>query len=356
MTRMVMILVGMATVGTSAWALAGRAGERPDEAATTTHDSSSTSTALAGTLAAPGRVEATSEEIEIGAELVGRLARVDVDEGDRVAAGDVLAQIEDGDYRARVSSAEARLAAAQADRDRLVNGARSEERREAEAQRRQAEITWTQAEQEHRRRASLHRQGAIALEEAERASRDADHARARLDETTERARVVAADARPDELSRASASVTLAEAMLEEARALLEKTRIRSPLAGTVIRRHRLVGELVSPETGPVMVVADLSRLRVRVDVDETDVARLAVGQPVRLRADAYGDRRFTGRISRIGLVLGRKNIRTDRPTERTDTSVLETLVDLDPGAELPLGLRVDVFIEPGVVDLGRPTP
>lgn len=49
---------------------------------------------------------------------------------------------------------------------------------------------------------------------------------------------------------------------------------------------------------------------------------------------------------RVGQQLGPKNIRTDEPTERVDTKILETLVELDPGAQLPDGLRVDAFIVP----------
>src|SRR5262249_3453147 len=106
------------------------------------------------------------------------------------------------------------------------------------------------------------------------------------------------------------------------------------------------GELVSTESGEslIFVMADTSRLRVRADVDESDVAKLAVGERVWVHADAYGDRRFGGGVTRGGQSLGRKNIRTDEPTEKRDTKILETLVDLDPDVQLPLGLRVDVFI------------
>jgi HlyD family secretion protein len=65
-----------------------------------------------------------------------------------------------------------------------------------------------------------------------------------------------------------------------------------------------------------------------------------------VKAEAYGDRRFTGKVVRIGEALGRKNVRTDEPTERVDTKILETLIELDPGQTLPIGLRVDAFLKP----------
>jgi HlyD family secretion protein len=94
----------------------------------------------------------------------------------------------------------------------------------------------------------------------------------------------------------------------------------------------------------VFTVADVGRLRVRVDVDEHDVARVAVGQTAWVTADAYGDRRFEGTVVRVGSLLGRKNIRTDEPAEKVDTRVLETLIELSADARLPVGLRVDAFI------------
>ena len=82
-----------------------------------------------------------------------------------------------------------------------------------------------------------------------------------------------------------------------------------------------------------------------MDVDEADVARVRIGQQAYVKAEAYGDKQFTGRVVRIGQLLGRKNIRTDEPTERVDTKILETLVKLDAGQRLPAGLRVDAYIQ-----------
>jgi len=61
-------------------------------------------------------------------------------------------------------------------------------------------------------------------------------------------------------------------------------------------------------------------------------------------AEAYGDRKFLGRVIRVGRILGKKNVRTDEPTEHVDTKILETLVELKAGELLPLGLRVDAFV------------
>jgi HlyD family secretion protein len=158
---------------------------------------------------------------------------------------------------------------------------------------------------------------------------------------------VRADARSDERARADATVALAEATLAEARAVLEKTTVRAPFDGVILRRHRQAGESVSTD-GPapaIVTIADTRTLRVRVEVDERDVAGLRTGQMAYVTAAAYGTQRFPGRVVRIGQMLGRKGVHTDAPTEHVDTKVLEVLVELAPDARLPVGLRVDAFIE-----------
>ena len=112
------------------------------------------------------------------------------------------------------------------------------------------------------------------------------------------------------------------------------------------RQDRPVHELASfaRYLNKVFDFRDSSVLRARAEVDETDVARVRVGQPAYVTAGAYGSRRFSGRVVRVGNLLGRKNVRTERPSERVDTKILETLIELDSGRQLPAGLRVDAFI------------
>lgn len=296
-------------------------------------------------IAAPGRVEAVSEEIRVSSELSGRLRSVSVEEGDRVRKGQVLAQIENDDYVARVSEAEATLALRQAELLRLINGARSQERRAAKADVQAAKAVLDNARREADRRRNLADRDMVSHDEAERYQRAYLVAQAEYERASQQFSLVDADARDDERQRAQAAVDVAWAQLGEARAFLEKTYIRSPLNGIVLRKFKHPGESVSTQfDSPIVTLADESSLRVRLDVDETDVARLRVGQSAFVTAEAYGTERFTGHIIRVGRILGRKNVRTDEPSERVDTKILETLMELDPGQKLPLGLRVDAYV------------
>src|SRR5260370_9096031 len=91
---------------------------------------------------------------------------------------------------------------------------------------------------------------------------------------------------------------------------------------------------------PILTIGDRNILRVRVDVDETDVSKVRVGQKAYVTADAFGKQKFWGRVVRVGQQLGPKNVRTDQPTEKVDTKILETLVQLDPDSQRPYGLLV----------------
>ncbi len=301
--------------------------------------------AEADLVAGPGLVEPKSEAIRVSAQVGGTLAQVLVEEGEAVAAGQVLAVLVNDDLRARLDSARAELHGRRADARRVSNGARAEERRQAGADVRQAEADLEHARADHARAEELFRERVISRAEMDRAEQALRVASARLEGLRERHALIEADAREEDRARAQADVALAEARLREAEALYEKTVVRSPIAGVVLRRHARAGESVSTQfDSPIVTLADRSSVRVRMDVDESDVARVRVGQPAYVTADAFGARRFTGRVLRVGQILGKKNVRTDEPSERVDQKVLETLIELEDGRDLPIGLRVRAFV------------
>ena len=325
-------------------------------------------------IVAPGVVEAVSEEIEVGAEIAGKLKEVRVEEGDSVARGQILAVLENSDWTAQVATARAeietlrrqqetavaRLAETEADKLRLVNGSRPAERRAALAGYEQTSALVEQANRENLRRRKLYEAGDISREEYERSGRELDTAEAKAREMREKFNVVNADARTDEVARADAAIQAAGAQIREfdaqinqatarvreAEARLAKTIVRAPLAGVVLRKRLKAGEAFSPEnsTAGIVTVGDVSALRVRVDVDETDVAKIRENQRAYITADAYGKQQFAAKVVKIAPILGRKNVRTDEPAEKVDKKILEVLLELEQNQKLPLGLRVNAFI------------
>ena len=300
-------------------------------------------------IAGPGRVEPFSEDIKIGSELSGRLKSVSVEEGDTIHRGQALAELENGDYRAQVESARASVVAKEATLRKVINGARRQERDEAWSSVDEAKAVMEDAQSELHRRQELFGAGVVSREELDRYAREADVARAKYESAVQHHALVDDHAREEDQSFAEADLKLAQGQLDEAEARYEKTFIRSPIDGTVLRKHHRSGENVSNSStapDPILTIGDRKALRVRVDVDETDVSKVSVGLRAYVTADAYGKQKFWGHVVRVGQQLGPKNVRTDEPTEKVDTKILETLVQLDPGSQLPDGLRVDAFIVP----------
>lgn len=319
------------------------------EAAAPEH-SGPASRADAGLVAGPGRVEPVSEDIRVSAEIEGRLKSVKVEEGSYVRRGQVLAVINNDDYRAQVASAAAKLREREADLRKVENGARAEERQEALAAVKEVQAVVENARLEMERRQRLHRDGVVSREEAENYEREYKVAKARYEAAAQHYALIDDPSREEDVAHAQAGVALAQANLEQARARYEKTFVRSPIDGVVLRRHHRAGESVtisSNSPDPIVTLGDTRVVRVRVDVDEDDIGRIRVGDRAYVTADAFGSDKFWGHVVLVGKEMGPKNLRTDEPTERVDKKILETLIQLDDDRELPIGLRMDAFVLTG---------
>lgn len=298
-------------------------------------------------IAGPGRVEPISEDIQLGTQLGGKLKAVEVLEGDAVRRGQVLAVLDNDDYSAQLASAAAQVEAKEAALRKVTNGARAQERDEALAGVRQAQAVMANAEADLSRRRELYQSGVISREELDHYTREYDVAKQQYQEKSNRHSLLNTAPREEDIAFAEADVRLAKANEAEAKARYDKTFIKSPIDGVVLRTHHRVGESVmnsATAPDPVLTIGDAHLLRVRVDIDETDVNRVRVGQSAYVTADAYGQQKIWGHVVRVGELLGPKTVRTDEPTERVDRKFLEVLVQLELGAQLPVGLRVDTFI------------
>jgi HlyD family secretion protein len=297
-------------------------------------------------ITAPGRVEPLRDPVALSFETTGRIVEIDVDEGATVHAGQVLARLDDRLAKARVASAEAQLAAAEA---RLSLARRGPRHEDVEAARAEADAAAADAEHRSTERARTDKLGEVGAVPS--AAVDADDAAARVATATAAAATaryqsLAKGTRSEQIAEAAAAVDAARADLDAAKIALDQTVLRAPNDGVVLRRLAEVGALVTTMTpAPVVTVADLSQLELRTEIDEADVAAIAVGKPAYATADAYGDRRFPVRIARITHELGRKTVRDDDPRARVDTRVLEVIARFDAPADLPLGLRMSVHVE-----------
>jgi HlyD family secretion protein len=300
-------------------------------------------------IAARGRVEGISEEIKVTSKLAGRLKEVSVEEGNHLKRGEVIAILENDDLLAAVHAAEAQLKDAEARLEKVLNGARPQERDEARATMEEARAGEENTRSQYDRWSTLYKQGGyVSKERVEEIESNWKMAKGRLDAATERYRLITAPPRHEDVDMARAQAANARAELEASRVNYDNSFIRAPIAGVVLKKYLKPGESIiafDRSSAPVISMTDDSILRVRAEVDETDVNKIRLGQRAAITADAYGSRIFQGAVVRIGNSIGKKNIRTDDPTEKVDTEVLETLVQLDPNERMQVGLRVDVRIQ-----------
>jgi HlyD family secretion protein len=263
-----------------------------------------------------GRVESTvvnsragTVESRLRAEMspgiAGLVSAIPVEKGESVRRGQVLLQIDDAEHRANARLAERSLEAARATA-------------------REAILDADQAERDLQRA-----QGLAARDLASDQNLEDAQTRALITRT--------------ECTAAEARAAQAEAALELAQATLDKTTMRAPFDGVVLDVTTEVGEWISPSPPGVMIPAVIDviapdSLYVSAPIDESDVARLRLGQPCRITLDAYRDRAFTGRVSYIASFV--ETTQQQNRTLEVETDFLET----DLPANLLPGLSADVEV------------
>lgn len=257
-----------------------------------------------------GSVEA--EEVSINSKIPGRIVKLHVKEGQEVKAGDLLAEISSDELQAKEEQAQAvvkaaqasyeaakgQVAAAQATLEKAKNGARRQEIAEAQEY-------YDLMSKTYERVQKLCEKGAVSAQKR-------DEVKAQLEIAAQKLSLAQEGARSEDISAAEAMVIQATSMeqaalgklqqaegaLQEVRAYLKDTRITSPINGTVTELNVDEGELVS--TGmTIATVTDLGQMWVDVDVKETDLGRISLGQGVKVKASSYPDEVFAGKVTRI---------------------------------------------------------
>ena len=243
------------------------------------------------TVVASGRVE-TPHRTDVGVQVTGTVRAVPVREGQTVAAGTVLIELEATEARATLAQAELAVKQAEA----RVRQVREVDAPNAEQAVRQAQVNYDVAERTLKRNLELIAKefiGQAALDDSERAANVAQS-------ILRTAQQQLASARPGGSNAVAADAALAQARAaaDAAQARLRYTRVQAPTAGTLIARNVEAGDVVQP--GKVlMVLAPSGNLQLVVQIDEKNLKLLQLGQAALASADAYADQRFAARLAYI---------------------------------------------------------
>ncbi len=251
------------------------------------------------TVTAGGSVEAL-QEVTVSSKISGRVTVVPVKEGDTVAAGQVLARLETAELIAQVQQAEATLQAAQARLRMLEEGPRPQERVQMQGAVALAKANYESAKENLARMRMLYEAGAIGKAQLDAAQLQVDATRQQYEAALQQWNMVETGPRTEEMEVARAQVAQAQAAVAFARLQASNATITSPLAGTVTRRFVDPGVTLAVGQMAVARVAQIDSVYVVLDVSETDLRRVQVGQPSELRVDAYPDKAFTGTVRELG--------------------------------------------------------
>jgi HlyD family secretion protein len=250
--------------------------------------------AAGAVLTGSGYVVTGERYVSLGVRVPARIERYLVEEGERVEQGQVLVQLDARQYEAMIAQARANLVRARADLElRRKELARSKE---------------------------LVTRGVLS---------EAD-----------------LDVKQNQLNVAEAEVAQLVATVDRAKVDLDDTVIRAPTPGIILEKFKEVGEIAVPGgfagSGELIRMANLEDLRAELDVNESDLARVKMGQPAEVQPDAYSDRRYKAHVVKLYPQINRQKgtlkveVQIEEPDEwlRPDMSVRVTfLQELEPAAE-----------------------
>ena len=248
---------------------------------------------------ASGQVEAT--DVQVAAQVGGRLLELRVAEGDRIKAGDIVARLDTADAQLGLARAKADREQADAQLRLLLAGARIEDIRQAEAQLATTETDVRAADVElAAAQADVDRfEALLASNSGSRKQRDdavtrrdvtkerAEGARDRVQAARETVTRLRAGSRREDIAAARARVASADAQIAMLEKAVADATVTAPITGVVSEALADVGELLQPRA-PVVVITDLDHVWANVYVDEPAVPRLTIGQPATLFTDAGG--------------------------------------------------------------------
>jgi len=289
-----------------------------------------------------GNIEA--HESLVSFKVTGRIIALPVDEGMTVKTGDLLARVDNDDYRQQVAvqAAVARVRARQ-----LTLGLAGSRKQDIEAA--QQAVLDAQADLEQKKKDFARYQALYEKDEIPGQTRDLAATNVTRAQTTlHRAQAIYQEilegTRKEELAVELADVHQADQGLRLSRVQLSYTVLRAPFSGVILVRQAELGEVVSPGT-PIVTLADLDHLWVRVYLPETDLGKVHWGQAADVRTDTYPTKIYPGRVSFISseAEFTPKSVQTEK--ERV-TLVYQAKVDVEnPNYELKPGMPADAYIK-----------
>jgi len=297
--------------------------------------------------------------IEVRPLAEGKVLRVLVHPGDRVAAQQLLAEIESDLPSAAVRQRRAELRSAAEHLALTREGPRPEEQAAlaaaADAARHEAELARDRSQRQH----ELLAKGFVSEQSVIEVDHNLAAAEARAREAAMRAQAGVAGGRAAEVQAAKEEVTSAGAALDQDEVVLSRTRVLAPIAGVIMARNINPGDVIGTNiTSPTLFrIVDPARIEVRLEVEELLAPRIAIGLPVRFALPGTQIVVGHGKLTRIAPQVEKRTIGADDARIRADSMILPAWSDFTPeaGAEaLPVNYRLEAWVQVRGRDPGAP--
>lgn len=295
---------------------------------------------------APGLVEPKSGEIRLFSSVIGGISQVPIAVNDKVIADEPLVLLDDEEALARVAAQRAEVAMREKARNEKAAG-KAENRRRAEDTVADAEEAVAEARDVFDSAVIAKRKGRGSDATVANAHVAWTSAQENLLRQREQLRKLESESGTPLPTQVEGQLNVARDELRSSLAELQRSVIRAPIASTVLQVNAKVGELAAPTSAqPLILLGDLSKLRVRAEVDEHDVGKIKQGDKVVVHAGAFPGREFSGRVSTIAPVVVPGRINPSGSRNLTDINVTEVTIDLDDPGPLVVGMKVDAYFRP----------
>lgn len=281
-------------------------------------------------------------QVDLAFRVSGRIARIGPEEGDRVKADEILAELDKQPLTDMLATSDAQLGVAEAELAKARAGSRPQEIGQAEARLAEAQAGLARAREDYERRSGLVKTGAVSQQVFDASEAQYKAAQAQVRAAEQAASLAKAGARVEDREAAAAQMRAARAQRDNARTSLADASLRAPNAGTVLTRAREPGAIVQP--GETVLTLTIDRpMRLRAYVGARDLSRLSPGMKAEIRADGNA-KTYKGRIAQISPTaeFTPKTVQTE--DLRTDLVYrVRVLVD-DPDDALRQGQPVTIAI------------
>jgi len=252
-------------------------------------------------------------KIQVASKVVGKVAWIGVEKGDRVKHGDIIARLEDDEYRAQLQQARGSLDSLKARLDELENGSRPEEIDAARSNLEREKANLVNAKVNLERIEKLVKDDIVAKQSYDDAKARYDSQAAQVASLEKTFQLVKIGPRKEQIAQAKGDIERVRGEVAFAETQLENTVIRAPISGTILERIVEKGEFVTTgfvgdrgAKGYVVSMADLNDLQVELDINQNDFARLGAKQRGKIRTDAFKDRAYDGSIEEISPEANRQ--------------------------------------------------